>query len=148
MLHILPKAAYTLGLTATAFVDPEGAELAYLEGKLNARVHNSEIDSRSLYQSPVQHIEDFESFFNKTKDDEAKLIYANKSDFNIIEKMAQVYSYSECIKNCQDAKIIGNIGRRVLVVTSECELYMRGIDYRSRHISLLIADGFSNERAY
>ena len=147
-LHNLPKAASILGLTATAFNDPKGAERAFLEGKLHAKVHDSDICSNSLNRNPVLEVENFDGFFDRTNDEDAKLIFAEASAYEHIKKVAEVYGYLDVLENCTNAVIISNIGRRVLMVTPECEMFMRGVDYRSSHISLLIAASFSNDRAY
>ena len=50
--------------------------------------------------------------------------------------------------NCVDLEVIQNIGRRVLIVTDKCPQLMRGVDYRSKCIDMLLLSDLDNERAY
>ena len=144
----LPKARMTLGLSATPFESFTGVERRYLEHKLRADVHDSGIATKDSDIPDVTPVNDLDSFFRDTDEDNSKLIYAKASLVPLIRQAADAAGYPEPITNCHNLQIVSSVGKRVLIVTPDHKLLMRGTDYRSEHIDLLLMHSFDNERDY
>ena len=90
----------------------------------------------------------FEHFFKATHA-RGKLIFAQIDQLDEIEQLAATYGYPEPTVDTADLELFSNVGKRVIVVTPEQQLILRGSDFRNPFgIDLLIATEFATERAY
>ena len=137
-----------MGLSATPFNDEKGAEYLYLTKRYKAELHDSNIATGAFDIPAPKLVNDCKSFFEQTTTSCAKLIYVQADQEPSVRELAKTFGYTEIETNCVDLNILKQIGKRVLIVTSDQQLLMRGVDYRSELIDLLILANFDNERAY
>lgn len=131
-----------VGLTATPIGREHGLEQKYLEEKLGFKMKESafrtDIDTNKVFETTLDR-------FMKTTDGYSKLIYCNRSDVDDIKKLGVLTSRWVEVDSTNH-ELLKTMHPSTIFIVTKPEL-MRGLDYRSQKIELLVMRSFEHKRA-